>query len=79
MLPSIKPLANMNGYSPKQIGSKDNSIFTYRVLNNSSVGYREFNGRHIKNPYNYNDVIFQYVDYVRKLESNNERPIWLCS
>ena len=72
MLPSIKPLANMNGYS-KQIGSKDNSIFTYRVLNNSSVGYREFNGRHIKS-YNYNDVIFQYVDYVRKLESNNEDP-----
>ena len=62
----------MNGYS-KQIGSKDNSIFTYRVLNNSSVGYREFNGRHIKS-YNYNDVIFQYVDYVRKLESNNEDP-----
>ena len=24
--------------------------------------------------YNYNDVIFQYVDYVRKLESNNEDP-----
>ena len=72
MLPSIKPLANMNGYS-KQIGSKDNSIFTYRVLNNSSVGYREFSGRHIKS-YNYNDVIFQYVDYVRKLESNNEDP-----
>ena len=43
------------------------------MLNNSSVGYREFNGRYIKS-YNYNDVIFQYVDYVRKLESNNEDP-----
>ena len=50
------------------------SIFTYRVLNNSSVGYERNLMVVILKSYNYNDVIFQYVDYVRKLESNNEDP-----